>query len=91
MQTIGEQYAIDVALIGIGGTTSMEPNMGARTAAAVRARLAIPMHFGTDEGMTPDTNLFRAELKRLMIPFYEMRPGETILYKGKRPMLLVKK
>jgi L-ascorbate metabolism protein UlaG (beta-lactamase superfamily) len=83
METIGEQYAIDVALIGIGGHTSMEPNMSARAAKSVRTKLAIPMHFGTDETMTPDATVFAAELKKLRIPFYEMKPGETITFNGR--------
>jgi L-ascorbate metabolism protein UlaG (beta-lactamase superfamily) len=83
METIGEQYSIDVALIGIGGHTSMEPNMAARAAKSVRTKLAIPMHFATDETMTPDTKVFAAELKKLKIPFYEMKPGETLTYKRK--------
>ena len=83
METIGEQYSIDVALIGIGGHTSMEPNMSARAGKSVRTKLAIPMHFATDEGMTPDAKGFAAELGKLRIPFYEMKPGETITYRGK--------
>ncbi len=84
METIGEHYKIDVALIGIGGHTSMEPNMSARAAKSVRAKLAIPMHFATDESMTPDTSVFASELKKFKIPFYEMKPGETISFKGNK-------
>lgn len=84
METIGEQYAIDVALVGIGGRTSMEPNMAARAAKAVRTKLAIPMHYATDETMTPDTSVFSAELRKFRVPFYEMRPGETITFKGNK-------
>lgn len=84
METIGEQYSIDVALIGIGGHTSMEPKMSARAAKSVGTKLAIPMHFATDESMTPDATAFSAELKKLKIPFYEMKSGETILFKGNK-------
>ena len=84
METIGQQYAIDVALVGIGGRTSMEPNMAAKAAKAVGAKLVIPQHFATDESMTPDTSSFSAALALLKIPFYEMKPGETIAFKGKR-------
>jgi len=83
MALIGEQYQIDVALINIGGHTAMEPPMAARAAKAVRAKLAIPQHFGTDEGMTKDAKNFAAELKVLKVPFYEMKPGETITYRGR--------
>jgi len=33
--------------------------------------------------MTPDANSFATELKVLKVPFYEMKPGETILYLGR--------
>jgi L-ascorbate metabolism protein UlaG (beta-lactamase superfamily) len=84
METIGEEYSIDVALLGIGGHTSMEPHMSARAAKSVRTKLAIPMHYGTDEGMTQTADSFAAELKKLKIPFYEMKPGETITFRGKQ-------
>ncbi|MEP6705430.1 MAG: metal-dependent hydrolase, partial [Acidobacteriota bacterium] len=37
METVGEQYAIDVALLNIGGHFGMEPRMAARAAKSVRA------------------------------------------------------
>jgi L-ascorbate metabolism protein UlaG (beta-lactamase superfamily) len=83
METIGETYSIDVALINIGGHTSMEPAMAARAARSVRAKLAIPQHYGTFEGLTTTPDTFAAALKKFKIPFYEMNPGETITYKGK--------
>jgi len=91
METIGQQYAIDVALIGIGGRTSMEPNMAARAAKAVRAKLAIPQHFATDESMTPNTTSFAAALQVLKVPFYEMKPGETMTFKGKNRLPAMRK
>jgi L-ascorbate metabolism protein UlaG (beta-lactamase superfamily) len=84
METIGEQYQIDLALLNIGGHFGMEPRMAARAAQAVRARLAVPQHFATFPGIAADSNAFAAELKRLKIPFYEMKPGETITYRGRQ-------
>jgi L-ascorbate metabolism protein UlaG (beta-lactamase superfamily) len=81
METIGEQYPIDLALVNIGGHYGMEANMAARAAKAVRARLAVPHHFGS-EGMTPDAKSFAAALKTLGVPFHEMQPGDTLAYKG---------
>src|SRR3989440_4496170 len=52
METIGESYAIDVALLNIGGHFGMEPRMAARAAQSLRTKLAIPQHFGTSPGMT---------------------------------------
>jgi L-ascorbate metabolism protein UlaG (beta-lactamase superfamily) len=83
METIGEQYSIDVGLINIGGHYGMEPRMAARAAVAVKARLAIPHHFGT-EGTAPTTVDFAAELKKYRMTFYEMKAGDTITFKGRQ-------
>jgi L-ascorbate metabolism protein UlaG (beta-lactamase superfamily) len=84
METIGESYAIDVALLNIGGHFGMEPRMAAKAAQSVRARLAIPQHFGTFPGIAQNAGGFAAELQRLKIGFYEMKPGETISFRGKQ-------
>ena len=84
METIGETYAIDVALLNIGGHFGMEPKMAARAAQSVRARLAIPHHFGTFPGIAQNADGFAAELKKLRIAFHEMKPGETISFRGKQ-------
>jgi L-ascorbate metabolism protein UlaG (beta-lactamase superfamily) len=84
METIGESYSIDVALLNIGGHFGMEPKMAAKAAQAVRARLAVPQHFGTFPGIAQNAVGFAAELKRLKIDLYEMKPGETITYRGKQ-------
>jgi L-ascorbate metabolism protein UlaG (beta-lactamase superfamily) len=84
METIGEQYQIDLALLNIGGHFGMEPRMAARAAQSVRAKLAIPQHYATFPGIAQNSTEFAAELKKLGIPFYEMKPGETITYRGKQ-------
>ena len=83
METIGESYAIDVALLNIGGHYGMEPRMAAKAAQSVRTKVAIPQHFG-QPGMTQTADGFAAELKRLKIGFYEMKPGETISFRQKQ-------
>ena len=84
METIGEQYQIDVALLNIGGHFGMEPRMAARAAQSVRARLAVPQHYATFPGIAQNADEFAAELKRLKIPFYEMKPGETVTFRGRQ-------
>ena len=84
METIGESYSIDVALLNIGGHFGMEPRMAAKAAQSVRTKLAIPQHFGTFPGIVQDATGFAAELKKLKIDFYEMKPGETVTYRGKQ-------
>jgi L-ascorbate metabolism protein UlaG (beta-lactamase superfamily) len=82
MSTIGEMYEIDVALLNIGGHFGMETKMAAKAAAVMDAKLAIPQHFGTSPGMTANSTSFASELKRLKVKFREMKPGETIEFKG---------
>jgi L-ascorbate metabolism protein UlaG (beta-lactamase superfamily) len=82
--TIGETYSIDVALLNIGGHFGMERKMAARAAQSVRARLAIPQHFGTFPGITRNAEVFSSEIKNLKIGFYEMKPGETVSFRGRQ-------
>jgi L-ascorbate metabolism protein UlaG (beta-lactamase superfamily) len=84
METIGENYSVDVALLNVGGHFGMEPKMAARAAQAVRAKLAVPHHFGTFPGIAQNAEGFGAELKKLKVNFHEMKPGETITYRGKQ-------
>ncbi len=84
METIGEEYRIDLALLNIGGHFGMEPRMAAKAAKAVGAKLAVPQHYATFPGIAENANEFAAELKRLNIPFHEMKPGETLTFRGKQ-------
>jgi L-ascorbate metabolism protein UlaG (beta-lactamase superfamily) len=72
LETVGEEYQIDLALLNIGGHFGMEPRMAARAAKSVRARLAVPQHFATFPGIAANPRVFAAELKRLGVPFYEI-------------------
>src|ERR1043165_9795431 len=81
MEVIGEMYSIDVALINI---SQMGVKMSARAAQSVRAKTVIPMHFATFEGLLPNADGFAAEVKNLKIGFYEMKPGETISFRGRQ-------
>lgn len=82
METIGEEYAIDVALLNTGGHYGMEPRMAARAAKSLRAKLAVPHHFGTFAGIAPDASIFLSELKKSKMRAREMRVGETLTFKG---------
>src|SRR5215813_522176 len=80
MEVIGEQYSPDLALINI---SQMGAKLSARAAQSLRAKTVIPMHFATFEGLLPNANEFATEVKKLKIGFYEMKPGETISFRGK--------
>jgi L-ascorbate metabolism protein UlaG (beta-lactamase superfamily) len=81
MEVIGESYSIDVALINI---SQMGAKMSAKAAQSLRAKLSIPMHFATFEGLLPTADGFAAELKKLKLNFYEMKPGDMIMFRGTR-------
>jgi L-ascorbate metabolism protein UlaG (beta-lactamase superfamily) len=81
MEVIGETYSIDLALINI---SQMGAKLSARAAQSLRAKLVIPMHFATFEGLLPNANEFAAEAKKLKIGVYEMTPGETISFRGRQ-------
>src|ERR1041385_93718 len=81
MEVIGETYSIDLALINI---SQMGPKLSARAAQSLRTKIVTPMHFATFEGLLPNAAEFATEVKKLKIGFYEMKPGETILFRGRQ-------
>ena len=81
MEVIGETYALDLALVNI---SQMGAKLSARAAQSLRAKTVIPMHFATFEGLLPSANEFAAAVKKLKIGFYEMKPSETISFRGKQ-------
>ena len=81
METIGESYSIDAALINI---SQMGVKMSVRAAQSLRGKVTIPMHFGTFPGLLQNADGFAAELKKLKIGFYEMKPGDTVSFRGRQ-------
>lgn len=82
MEVIGEQYAPDVALLPIGGHFVMEPHMAAKAAVAVKAKLAIPMHYATFPVLEQKPNKFIKALKETNIAHQVMKPGQTVRFAG---------
>ena len=81
MEIIGETYSIDVSLINI---SQMGAKMSARAAQSVRAKLAVPMHFGTFPGLLQTADEFAVNLKQVKIPFFQMKPGDTVTFRGRQ-------
>jgi hypothetical protein len=44
------------------------------------------MHFGTFPGLLPSADGFATELNKVKIGFYEMKPGETVAFRGRQIM-----
>jgi len=61
----------------------MEPNMAARAAASVKAKLAIPHHYGTFPVLAQDSKEFTGALKKKGIQTHVMDPGSSIKFEGK--------
>ena len=83
METIGRQYAPDVALLPMGGHFVMEPAMAAEAAATLQTKLAIPMHYGTYPVLEQKATPFLEALAAKNIPGLAVEPGRTILFAGK--------
>jgi L-ascorbate metabolism protein UlaG (beta-lactamase superfamily) len=81
LETIGESYSIDAALINI---SQMGVKLSARAAQSLHGKVTIPMHYGTFPGLLQNADGFAAELKKLKMGFYEMKPGDTIIFRGKQ-------
>jgi L-ascorbate metabolism protein UlaG (beta-lactamase superfamily) len=84
MELIGE-LAPDLALINIGGHFGMEPDMAARAAATVKAKLVVPHHYATFPVLTQNADGFVAALKKKGIRSKVMQPGSSIMLDGKNP------
>jgi L-ascorbate metabolism protein UlaG (beta-lactamase superfamily) len=83
MEVIGETYSLDLALINI---SQMGAKLSARAAQSLRARMVIPMHFATFEGLLQSADGFATEVRKLKIGIYEMTPGEAIAFRGRQMM-----
>jgi len=81
MDVIGESYSIDVALMNI---SQMGIKLSVRAAQSLRTKLVVPMHFGTFPGLLTSADGFATEIKKVKIGVYEMKPGETVVFKGKQ-------
>jgi len=81
MEVIGESYSIDVALMNI---SQMGVKLSVRAAQSLRTKLVVPMHFGTFPGLLKNADEFATEIKKIRVNFYEMKPGETVVFKGKQ-------
>jgi len=83
MSLIGELYAPDLALLAAGDHFTMGPKMAARAGKAVKAKLAVPIHWGTFGILAQNMDGFAAESKHLGVNYRIIKPGDTLMYEGK--------
>lgn len=62
MAVWGELYTIDVALLPIGGTFTMDARQAAHAASLLKAKSVIPMHWGTFPVLDQNVDAFAQEL-----------------------------
>lgn len=82
MELIGETHRPDIALINVGGHFGMDQDMAARAARAVRARHAIPHHYGTFPVLAPDPQRFAAALKGTSVRYVPIEPGSSVVFEA---------
>ncbi len=80
MQTWGELYQIDLALLPIGGVFTMDARQAARAAKMLGAGSCIPMHWGTFPLLAQDTDEFEALLGKACpeCRFIRAEPGQPL-------------
>jgi L-ascorbate metabolism protein UlaG (beta-lactamase superfamily) len=86
MKLIGDRYAPDLAIINIGGHFGMEPDMAAKAASAVKAKLVVPDHYKTFPILTQDAGPFFHMLDQHGIAHRDLAPGATLVFEGKEAL-----
>ena len=74
---------VDLLLVCIGDKFTMGPVRAAQVVEMIRPRMAVPMHFGTNPGLTGTPEQFKSALRRYGLEFLmrEMKIGETLTWK----------
>ena len=79
MAVWGELYDIDLALLPMGGTFTMDARQAALAAKMLRAKAVIPMHWGTFPALAQNTDEFAGALAKTApaCRFVSIKPGQT--------------
>ncbi len=80
MAVWGELYDIDLALLPAGGVFTMDPRQAALAARMLKAKAAVPMHWGTFPILEQSPDAFLRELAERApnCRGITLKPGETI-------------
>ncbi len=81
MQTWGELYNIDLALLPIGGVFTMDPRQAALACKLLGAEGAVPMHWGSFPVLEKSTKTFMSFVQEMSpdTAVVEMVPGQPML------------
>ncbi|HEX7045541.1 MAG TPA: metal-dependent hydrolase [Burkholderiales bacterium] len=86
LSVIAELYQPDLALMNIGGHFGMEPEIAARAAKTVQAKLAVPHHYGTFPVLNQDPGRFADEAEKRGVAYRVLAPGGSITFQGDKPL-----
>lgn len=78
MALIGEEFAIDVALLPAGGVYTMGIKDAVRAMRLLKAERLVPMHHGTYDAITLREEDIRAACAKAPFALSLMRPGERL-------------
>ncbi|MDR3043359.1 MAG: metal-dependent hydrolase [Desulfovibrio sp.] len=80
MELWGRLHSIDLAMLPIGGTFTMDARQAAMASAMLRTRSVVPMHWGTFPVLEQNTERFREQLRNHApdCRLFDMKPGDTI-------------
>lgn len=78
MQWIGEDYAIDLALLPIGDCFTMGPESAVRAARLLKPRLSVPLHYGTFPYIEVDPHAWARQMEAAGLATRVLQPGETL-------------
>lgn len=77
MAWLGEEYAIDLALMPIGDCFTMGLKGSLRAATMLKPRLIVPIHYNTFEAIKTDTALWGNKMAENGFSTHIMEPGAT--------------
>ena len=78
MAWIGEDHAVDLALMPIGDCFTMGPAGAVRAARMIQPRLTVPLHYNTFPLIEVDTGAWAARMEAVGLAARVLSPGDTL-------------
>ena len=80
MKLLGEEKAIDAALLPIGGDYTMDPHDALRAVQLLGPKLVVPMHYNTFDVIQQDPHAFAARVAEMPgVDAVVLVPGESLV------------
>ncbi len=87
MELFGKFHSIDLAMLPIGGTFTMDHYQAAVACSLLQCKKVIPMHWGTFPVLEQNTSAFSSSLENLGLDtvMIDLSPGETVILEKNSP------